>query len=300
MQAMILAAGFGTRLQPYSLVRPKPLFPVLNQPLLLATIGRLKNAGFSTIVINCHHLGQQIISAVKDIPGVVIQEEERILGTGGSLARAVRSLDETPLLVTNGDIYHTVDFADLYHYHLQTDNDVTMVLHDYPRFNKIAVSGNEIIDFNPPEEMRVLHAFTGIQVVNPEILRQLSADEYSCIIAHYRFLLEAGRRISCRIDNRINWTDMGTVEDYLALHEALLQGTMPRWAELKYQGASEFLVDEESHCGRNCCFQRWVSIGKARIGDDVELKRCVVWDGAEVADGSRISDSIIVSPEGLR
>lgn len=298
MQAMILAAGFGTRLQPYSQFRPKPLFPVLNRPLLLATIDRLKNAGFSTIVVNCHHLGQQIISAVKDNPGIVVQDEKDILGTGGSLARAVRSLDQTPLLVTNGDIYHTVDFADLYHHHLRTGNDVTMLLHDYPRFNKIAVSDNGITDFSPPSESMGLLAFSGLQVVNPAILLQLSADDYSCIIAYYRYLLETGRRIGCRIDRDINWTDMGTVDDYLALHEALLQGGMPRWTELGYQGRSPILVDEESRCGSNCCFRQWVSIGKARIGDEVNLKRCVVWDGAEVADGSRISDSIIVSPEG--
>lgn len=173
-----------------------------------------------------------------------------------------------------------------------------MMLHDYPRFNKIAVSGNEIIDFNPPAGINELLAFTGIQVVNPEILHRLSADKYACIIAHYRFLLEAGRRISCRIDNHINWTDMGTVDDYLALHEALLQGTMPRWTELNYKGASPILVDEESRCGVNSRFQQWVCIGKACIGDDVKLKRCVVWDGAFVPNGSRISDSIIVSARG--
>ncbi len=105
MQAMILAAGFGTRLQPYSLIRPKPLFPVLNRPLLLATIDRLKNAGFSLIVVNCHHLRQQIVSAVKDIPGVIVQEEPLILGTGGGLALAARNLNNEPLLVTNGDMF---------------------------------------------------------------------------------------------------------------------------------------------------------------------------------------------------
>ncbi len=298
MQAMILAAGFGTRLQPYTLIRPKPLFPVLNQPLLLATIARLKNAGFSTIVINCHHLGQQVISAIENIPGIVIQEEKRILGTGGGLARAVRKLADKPLLVTNGDIYHSVDFAELYRYHLQAGNEVTMVLHDHPRFNKLAVAGTEISDFMPPAGITGLRAFTGIQVVNPVILQGLSPDEYSCIIAHYRSLLDAGRRISCRIDSGINWTDMGTIDDYLTLHQALLQGTIPRWAELHYQGDSPILVDEKVQCGRHSRFLQWASIGKASIGDNVELKRCVVWDGAEIAEGSTISDSIIAAHQG--
>ncbi|NNK15095.1 MAG: NTP transferase domain-containing protein, partial [Desulfofustis sp.] len=75
MQAMILAAGFGTRLLPYTKYLPKPLFPVLNTPLLLAAVKRLKNSGFSKIIVNCHHLGEQIVTCLRDIPGVSVQQE---------------------------------------------------------------------------------------------------------------------------------------------------------------------------------------------------------------------------------
>ena len=96
MQAMILAAGFGTRLLPYTRYLPKPLFPVLNTPLLSAVVRRLKNFGFSRIVVNCHHLGEKIIAALEDIDGVTIQFEEMILGTGGGLRRALDSLLISP------------------------------------------------------------------------------------------------------------------------------------------------------------------------------------------------------------
>ncbi len=135
MQAMILAAGFGTRLLPHTKIRPKPLFPVINTPLLLLTIDRLKHFGFSRIVVNCHYLREQIVQAVAEIPGVIVQEEEKILGTGGGLRQALTSLDEGPLLVTNGDIYHTIDLGQLYMYHGERGNAVTMAMHDYPRFN---------------------------------------------------------------------------------------------------------------------------------------------------------------------
>ncbi len=110
MQAMILAAGFGTRLQPYSNLRPKPLFPLLNTPLLLLTIQRLQDAGFDHIVVNCHHLKDQIRSLLAGIPGVFLQEETMIMGTGGGLRLAIDLLKDEPLLVSNGDIYHTVDY----------------------------------------------------------------------------------------------------------------------------------------------------------------------------------------------
>ncbi len=80
MQAMILAAGFGTRLLPYTKYLPKPLFPVLNTPLLLAAVNRLKSSGFSKIIVNCHHLGEQIVTCLRDIPGISYS-------TGGSDTR---------------------------------------------------------------------------------------------------------------------------------------------------------------------------------------------------------------------
>ena len=61
---MILAAGLGTRLRPYTLNRAKPLFPILNKPLLRLTISRIKQAGAAEIVVNAHHLRRQIKKAL--------------------------------------------------------------------------------------------------------------------------------------------------------------------------------------------------------------------------------------------
>jgi mannose-1-phosphate guanylyltransferase len=74
MKAMILAAGLGTRLLPYTLSRPKPLFPILNKPLLLLTISRIRNSGFSEIIVNAHHLRQQIKDALQYEENCILQE----------------------------------------------------------------------------------------------------------------------------------------------------------------------------------------------------------------------------------
>ena len=129
MQAMILAAGYGTRLHPYTEHRPKPLFPLLNIPLLQLTIKRLQRAGFDHIVVNCHHLKERVTEILSTIPGVILQEETRILGTGGGLRYAYDKLLDEPLLITNGDIYHTIDFLQLYEKHLQSNCPVSLALH---------------------------------------------------------------------------------------------------------------------------------------------------------------------------
>jgi len=132
MQAMILAAGLGTRLLPHTLIRPNPLFPILNKPLLLLTIERLQKIGFDHIVVNCHHLREQVVAILDGVSGVIVQEEEIILGTGGGLRNALNVLRDEPLLVTNGDIYHTVDFMDFYQYHIENGTLVTLAMHDFP------------------------------------------------------------------------------------------------------------------------------------------------------------------------
>ena len=83
MKAMILAAGLGTRLLPYTRKRPKPLFPVLNRPLLSLSIGRLRQAGAGEIIVNAHHLKQQIKNTLLSEENIILQEEDKILGTGG-------------------------------------------------------------------------------------------------------------------------------------------------------------------------------------------------------------------------
>jgi NDP-sugar pyrophosphorylase family protein len=293
MQAMILAAGFGTRLLPFTEFRPKPLFPIMNKPLLLLTIERLQRAGFDHIVVNCHHLRQQIIDLLCDIKGIVIQQEEVVLGTGGGLRLALQSLRDEPVLVTNGDIYHTVDYRLLYEAHRIDTAPVTMAMHDFPRFNTVSVQDELVAGFDHAENGRFL-AFTGLHVLNPEILSAIPFMQPSSIIDCYRLLLKDKRRIhAVRVDGCF-WTDMGTVQDYLALHGGLLTGRIPWWQELGVMPDTPFFLADRQTCSRTVTMTDWVCVGQVEIGDDVSLQRVVVWDGASVPGGSRLEDALII------
>jgi mannose-1-phosphate guanylyltransferase len=300
MKAMILAAGLGTRLLPYTLKRPKPLFPILNKPLLGLTMARVKQAGFTEIVINTFHLQDQIKSTIQEGQNVVLQEETEILGTGGGLRLALPNFEREPFLVVNGDIYHTIDYCRVYDFHCEHKSDVTLVLHDYPRFNNITVDGaGRITGFNrtgtnKDAAERVL-AFTGIHVINPEVLQDIPRHTNTCIIDHYRRLLDQGARVMAYQATGHFWTDMGTKEDYLKLHGDLLNGKVPLYEELADAAASVPFV-----CGNNVSIDRdarlldWVCIGGGTsIGPNATLQRCVVWNDAIIPGGSMIKDAII-------
>lgn len=293
MQAMILAAGYGTRLIPYSLITPKPLFPVLNKPLLIATIKRLMNSGCSSVIVNCHHLGEQIIDATSSINGVKIQEEPVILGTGGALGLAARSIADEPLLVSNSDIYHDADYKKLYDYHINSGNRVTLLLHHYPRFNSIQGRDGHISRFRLAGKSTELFAYTGIQVINPELLEVLQPDMFSCIIEHYEALIETGVRIGYYLDTDVQWYDIGTPGDYLGLHNDLLTGKTHIWQELNRDTDSSFVIHPNANCNPGCTFEDWVSIGQAEIGSGSVVSRSVVWDGARVDPDECIADRIL-------
>ncbi len=292
MQAMILAAGFGTRLLPFTKLRPKPLFPLLNEPLLLLTVRHLQAAGFDHIIVNCHYLKEQIVSALSGVSGVHIQEEETVLGTGGGLRMALKHMRDEPLLVTNADIYHSVDLADLYSTHGRDGASVTMAMHNYWRFNTVCVENDRIVTFSPMVSGNCL-AFTGIHVLNPEVLCTIPLCQEYSIIDRYRCLLEEGKKISALRVDGCSWTDMGTVEDYLALHGQLLRNEIPLWNEFKNVQESPFLFHRDVVSGGGE-FKDWVCVGRAQLAEKVCLQRCVVWDGAELSCGSIHHDMLLV------
>jgi len=120
MQAMIFAAGLGTRLQPLTNDRPKALVEVAGRPLLEHVILKLKQQGFRHIVVNVHHFGQMILDflRVNDNFGMDIRvsdERDLLLNTGGGIKRALELFDPTkPILIHNVDIASDVDLAALY------------------------------------------------------------------------------------------------------------------------------------------------------------------------------------------
>lgn len=291
MQAMILAAGMGTRLLPHTMVRPKPLFPILNQPLLLLTVKRLQRLGFDHIIVNCHHLREQIVGALEGYQGVLIQEEEVILGTGGGLRQALHNLRDEPLLICNGDLYHTVDIGRFYRHHLGCGHPVTMAMHDYPRFNSVTVKGDTVRGFDGGITTERL-AFTGLHLVEPSVLEDIVPGRFSCIIDHYRKLLLAGHRIaSYRVDECF-WTDMGTAADYLALHQGLLTGEIPCWEEA-CPVEKPYHIDARTKIPEDFQLKDWACVGHARIGRGARLERAVVWDNVSLDRGSVTADTIV-------
>ena len=134
MKAMIFAAGLGSRLKPLTDTMPKALVPVAGCPMLEHVILKLKASGFTEIVINIHHFGEQIIDFLKTNNdfGLTIHisdERDRLLDTGGGIRKARLFFENSgePFLVHNVDILSDMNLKELYDFHMQSGSVATLL-----------------------------------------------------------------------------------------------------------------------------------------------------------------------------
>lgn len=193
MRAMILCAGLGTRLKPWTLFHPKALVPVAGVPMLKRVIDRLVGMGFDEIVLNVHHFSDQIVSFVKrgELPTENVQisdESDFLLDTGGGILNAESFLvkDEQPFLVHNVDILSNADLVSLYEHHLASGNDVTLLVSDRDSSRKLVFDNGYFLKGwinlsshqTRPESLRIdytdkVESFSGIYVMSPNVLRKM-------------------------------------------------------------------------------------------------------------------------------
>jgi aminoglycoside/choline kinase family phosphotransferase/dTDP-glucose pyrophosphorylase len=222
MKALILAAGLGTRLLPYTAHTPKPLFPIGGRPLLDHAIHRLAAAGCTDIAVNTHHHHARIaahVGANRYPANVFCRHEPQILGTGGAIANLSDFWDAAPFWVVNADVATDIDLETVWRYHQAGGTLATLVVHDHSEFNTVAVAADgRVLGFDPvppPSGTRAGKlAFTGIHVIDPGLLKWLPSAGPACIIDTYRQLIARGERIAtCRAEGHY-WEDIGTPQRY--------------------------------------------------------------------------------------
>ncbi|HSO66873.1 MAG TPA: sugar phosphate nucleotidyltransferase [Desulfatirhabdiaceae bacterium] len=223
MKALILAAGFGTRLLPYSSHTPKPLFPIGGTPLLDRIIRQLVLAGCTEVMINTHYLANRIQAFLNHqtypIPvGTIF--EPTILGTGGAIRNLESFWKDQPFMVVNADIVTDIDLSSVYAFHIDSGAAATLVLTDFPEVNTVLIDADYRVqgfiqsnDFNLiPSGVRL--TFTGIQVVSPHVIQAIPSNQPYSSINLYRNLISANWPVMSWIAPAGSWVDIGTPDRY--------------------------------------------------------------------------------------
>lgn len=201
MQAMIFAAGMGTRLKPITDTMPKALVRVGGEPLLKIILFKLHAAGASRIIVNVHHFSDQIVSYLRDNGNFgmdirISDETSQLLDTGGGLKKAAGLfLPDEPILIHNVDILSNVDLKEFYSSACKSRSDATLLVswrktQRYLIFDQasrlvgwtntatseIKSPYRDIKQMDPKDIISAyqLLAFSGIHVVKPSVIKAMN------------------------------------------------------------------------------------------------------------------------------
>ncbi len=235
MRAVVMAGGEGTRLRPLTTNVPKPLLPVVGEPIMGHLLRLLNKHGIEQAVVTVQYLAASIRSYFGDGDeyGVRLSyaTESVPLGTAGSVKNAEQGLAGEPFLVVSGDALTDIDLTALVEFHQRTGAMVTVALARKPNViefgNVITAEDGRIERFiEKPTWGQVFSdtVNTGIYVMAPEVLDLVPADEkvdWSADI--FPKLMAAGEAIYGYVTDRY-WEDVGTIDSYLSVQGDVLRG----------------------------------------------------------------------------
>ena len=291
-RAFVLGAGLGTRLKSLTARRPKPLIPICNQPLITFAFEHLIHCGITRLVVNTHHCPEAYHQFFpgNTHAGVPIDfvHEPVLLETGGGVKNVEPFLGGEPFVVYNGDILSDLPIEKAIRHHLDSGNEVTLVLRsgDGPLSISLDRATGQVADIwnrlgtpLPPEFL-----FTGIYLVNPEFLDRIPPLTKLSVLPIFLEMIQSGHKLGGIVLDEGRWWDLGTREQYLAVHRDF-------GGELK-----PGRIHPTATIAASANLSATTAIGAgAVVGENAALEDCIVWENAKIQPGADLKSCIITS-----
>jgi NDP-sugar pyrophosphorylase family protein len=324
MKAMILAAGVGSRMKPLSLKITKPMLKIANKPNLEYIIDLCKNNSISDVMINLHHLPEQVDQHFGNGSnfGLNIRYsiERKLMGTAGSIKRVSSFFDET-FCVLMGDGLSNIDLTDMLKFHRKNKSKVTIAVKQVADPSKYGVvvtdEKNNISSFQEKpslEEAKSNLVNIGIYIIEPEIINLIPAKtEYDFGKQLFPDLIEMNIPFFA-YKTESSWFDIGDLGQYHQINMDIVNGNIPEFnlgfngsqKEVAYHSSSKInkkVLDEivgPVLIGKNVKIKSGAKIqGPAVIGDNVFIDKNsvvesgLVLDNTYIGKGIEIKDSIV-------
>ncbi|MFQ6094774.1 MAG: bifunctional sugar-1-phosphate nucleotidylyltransferase/acetyltransferase [Candidatus Bathyarchaeia archaeon] len=330
MKAVVLAAGEGLRLRPFTYTRPKHLIPVGGRPILEHILTALRDAGLREALLVVHHKADMI----KDYFGegeklgmkieYIIQP--KILGTADAASMAEDYVADDFLMIY-GDLLITPNVISMIqgaHERNRSAATVSIVPVEHPeRYGVVKVEGSQVIDIveKPSSEAAPDHRVNaGIYIFSTEIFKAIRQTGRSQrgereITDSIRLLIDERKSVTAVEIPGQEWLDIGRPWDLFEANIRILNRIEPKVNGLVEDGThligpvtvaeearirsgayieGPVLIDEGSDVGPNCYIRPYTTVGKnARIGNACEIKNSIIMDGTRIGHLSYIGDSVI-------
>lgn len=327
MKAVLIAGGFGTRLRPLTLTRPKHLLPIANRPHLHHVFDLLQRHGMDELVLSTSYLAESFEDAIRVARGmgmhVEVAHEEEPLGTAGALKNAGRFLQDETFFAFNGDILTDLDLTSALAWHRSKEAEATIVLtpvEDPSAYGVVPTdSHGKVLGFiekPPPGDAPTNFINAGVYIFEPSILDRIPEGEVvSAERALFPGLVEENARLFATGTDAY-WMDIGTPAKYLQANlDALCGAFKTEMVQNPGVAASAIADDAEvdgevasssigakSSIAEGASVRSSVLLPSASVGAGAEITRCILGEGAHVAPHTKLvdrtlADGEIVGPE---
>lgn len=323
MKAVIMAGGFGTRIQPLTSSLPKPMIPLMNLPIMLHIVELLKNHGITDLVMLLYHQPFVIKNFFRDGSefGVKISYVTPLedMGTAGAVKAAEKFLDER-FIIISGDLLTDFNLEKIIKFHAEKGAKATITLtsvKDPLQFGVVITDREKRITqfLEKPGWGEVISDTinTGIYVLEPEILSYIPAGENFDFSQDLFPLLLANREPLFGVPAKGYWRDIGNTDSYREAHQDIFK----KRVTVRIDESSQDIADKDIRLGADVRLDNPANLaGMVVVGDNsqiigtpqikdsvigrnctiedgVRLSRCVIWDNVYIKKGTKISDSVI-------
>lgn len=248
MKAMVLAAGFGTRLRPLTDDRPKALVEVGGRTLLEIALTRLRTFGIREVIVNVHHFADKVISFLEAHSNfgmrIAVSREDMLLDTGGGLKKAgwffLEDADSKaePFVLHNVDVVSTIDMQRMVAFHSEAQALATLAVQQRDSSRQLVFDENlqlcgrrigrnqnatTVRDAKETQEL----AFNGVHIISPRLLPLIKEDGVFSIIDCYLRLAGGGEKIAAFRADEYYWRDLGKPADLQQAAWDVEQGIYP-------------------------------------------------------------------------
>src|SRR5688572_10371949 len=299
MRAIILSAGYGTRLWPLTEDRTKRAIPILGKPLVGYVAEYIAAYGFDDIVVNLHHRPESVHAALGDGSkfGVKLRyvEEPVILGTSGALDNTREFFQDDTFLSINGKIITDIDLNAALETHRKTHALATLVLLENKRrerFSMVEVEQGRITGFGGMPEVNVMAEggsgptplmFTGIQLLEPRIFDYIPRGVFSHSVTDvYPPAMASGETIAAHIASG-TWRELSTLKRYLDISVEML----------KEQG-QRYVAGPDCNLAQSAVIDDTVLWDNVTVNDGAQIRRSVLADDVQIPNDAQIENCVVV------
>lgn len=290
-RAILLSAGFGSRLQPLTFRVPKPLLPLWGRPLILHNLDLLRRWGVREVLINLHHQPGALVNFLRTLTPpadlhIQFSFEPEILGTGGALRQAAWFIPDEPIWILNADIAADLQPGLLWQPFLRNHAHAALWMHPTRGPRTVELDGQKIRTFRSATPGSPGTAtFCGLQLFDPSLLEFIPPRGFNTLIAAYERAQHAGRTILGIASEHAFWADLGTPAQLLQAHAET------RLAYRQGKSGQRFYQPGADRSPRATAF---AAVNPAvRLYPHASFTNSVALPGAQLGPHARVSDTVI-------